>query len=171
MSSNREIPTHTSRKISGDHGSPAMSNVRAILAQQLLRSDTFARLAYTSVDGTPRVLPIWFHWTGEEMVFGTPLHSKKVKTLTSNPAVAVTVDTQQAPPSALLLRGRVTITEHDDIFEDWYAAARRYLGDEAAVEWRAGYRSMPFRWARIALRPDWVALLDFQTRLPGPMAG
>jgi nitroimidazol reductase NimA-like FMN-containing flavoprotein (pyridoxamine 5'-phosphate oxidase superfamily) len=141
------------------------------LAQRLLRSNIYARLAYTSVDGTPRVLPIWFHWTGEELIFGTPLHSKKVKSLTRNPAVAVTIDTEEAPPSALLVRGRARITEHDDVFDDWYAAARRYLGDEAADEWRAGYRSLPFRWARIALRPEWVGLIDFQTRLPAAMAG
>ncbi len=31
------------------------------VAQQLLASRELARLAYTWTDGTPRVVPIWFH--------------------------------------------------------------------------------------------------------------
>jgi hypothetical protein len=42
------------------------------IAQELLRSTLPARLAYTWPDGTPRVVPIWFHWTGEEIVMGGP---------------------------------------------------------------------------------------------------
>ena len=42
------------------------------IAQELLRSTIPARLAYIWLDGTPRVVPIWFHWTGREFVLGTP---------------------------------------------------------------------------------------------------
>ena len=31
------------------------------VAQELLHSTNLARLAYTWHDGTPRVVPIWFH--------------------------------------------------------------------------------------------------------------
>ena len=34
------------------------------VAQTLLQSTIPARLAYSWTDGTPRVVPIWFHWTG-----------------------------------------------------------------------------------------------------------
>lgn len=37
------------------------------VAQELLHSTVPARLAYTWLDGTPRVVPIWFHWNGEEV--------------------------------------------------------------------------------------------------------
>lgn len=33
------------------------------VAQDLLGSKELARLAYTWLAGTPRVVPIWFHWT------------------------------------------------------------------------------------------------------------
>jgi len=36
------------------------------IAQELLGSTELARLAYTWSDGTPRVVPIWFHWTGTD---------------------------------------------------------------------------------------------------------
>jgi hypothetical protein len=40
-------------------------------AKRLLASTVPARLAYTSTDGMPRVMPTWFHWTGDELVMAT----------------------------------------------------------------------------------------------------
>ena len=34
------------------------------LAQELLSSNSPARLAYTGLDGSPRAIPIGFHWDG-----------------------------------------------------------------------------------------------------------
>ena len=45
---------------------------------ELLRSTIPARLAYTWPDGTPRVVPIWFHWTGEEVIVASPADAPKV---------------------------------------------------------------------------------------------
>src|SRR5437870_2151787 len=42
------------------------------VAQELLGSREPARLAYTWLDGTPRVVPIWFHWDGRALVLGSP---------------------------------------------------------------------------------------------------
>ncbi len=44
-------------------------------AQELLQSPVPVRLASTRKDGTPRVVPIWFHWNGEQIVPGSPAHS------------------------------------------------------------------------------------------------
>jgi hypothetical protein len=51
------------------------------VAQRLLRSPLPARLAYQWTDGTPRVIPIGFHWNGAELVFGTPPDAPKMKAL------------------------------------------------------------------------------------------
>jgi hypothetical protein len=59
------------------------------IAQQLLVSQIPARLAYIWTDGTPRVIPIWFHWNGSEFVMGTPPKAPKLKALVKNPKVAV----------------------------------------------------------------------------------
>jgi len=40
------------------------------IALELLASRQPARLAYTWTDRTPRVVPIWFTWTGDELVCG-----------------------------------------------------------------------------------------------------
>ncbi|MCK9921380.1 hypothetical protein MXD61_05635 [Frankia sp. AgPm24] len=47
----------------------------SLRARTPLASTIPARFAYVALDGTPRVVPTWFHWTGEELV-----------TLTSSPA-------------------------------------------------------------------------------------
>jgi nitroimidazol reductase NimA-like FMN-containing flavoprotein (pyridoxamine 5'-phosphate oxidase superfamily) len=62
------------------------------VAQTLLCSANPARLAYVWRDGTPRVVPIWFHWTGSEIVIGTPAKAPKLKVLRNNSPVALTID-------------------------------------------------------------------------------
>ena len=70
------------------------------VAQTLLQSANPARVAYVWTDGTPRVVPIWFHWTGEEVVLGTPSTAPKVKALRQNPKVALTIDSNAPPQGA-----------------------------------------------------------------------
>jgi nitroimidazol reductase NimA-like FMN-containing flavoprotein (pyridoxamine 5'-phosphate oxidase superfamily) len=55
------------------------------VAHQLLQSTIPARLAYTWTDGTPRVVPIWFHWTGEDVVMGGPPDAPKINAIRANP--------------------------------------------------------------------------------------
>ena len=70
------------------------------IAQELLRSRIPARLAYVWLDGSPRVVPIWFHWTGQEFVMGSPPKAPKLKALKLNPKVAltITIDDNTFPP-------------------------------------------------------------------------
>jgi hypothetical protein len=42
------------------------------VAQELLHSTNLARLAYTWRDGTPRVIPIWFHWRTAKISCSVP---------------------------------------------------------------------------------------------------
>jgi hypothetical protein len=141
------------------------------VAQRLLASRELARLAYVAKDGTPRVLPMLFHWTGDELVLPTFANSAKVRSLRSDPEVAVTIDSFGPPPEVLLLRGRVTLTEVDGVLPEYVAAHIRYYGEEqgrantAELEQAQGVRMV-----RIGLRPSWVGVIDFQTRFPAPMA-
>jgi hypothetical protein len=143
-------------------------------ARRLLAARLPARYAYTARDGTPRVLPSWFHWTGDELVMPTFISAPHVRhparrlaALRANPDVAVTIDTETFPPEVLLLRGRAAITEVDGVVPEYALAARRYMGDQAATAYLAEIDRPGTRMARIALRPTWVGLLDFQTRVPG----
>ncbi len=147
-------------------------------ARRLLASTIPARFAYTARDGTPRIVPTWFHWTGEELVMPTFLAAPHVRhaatrlgTLRANPDVAVTIDTEHFPPEVLLVRGRVSISEVDGVVPEYAAAARRYLGDQAAAAYLAQIDRPGTRMARIALRPAWVGLVDFQIRQPSTLGG
>lgn len=136
------------------------------IARRLLASTVPARLAYTALDGTPRVLPMWFHWTGDELVLATHAPSHKVDALAANPAVAVTIDTEASPPEALLLRGHAAVTNVDGMVPEYASAARRYLGEEYAAGLVAQVDRPGTRMARIAVRPTWAGVLDFQTWFP-----
>jgi hypothetical protein len=140
-------------------------------AQRLLASALPARLGYVALDGTPRVTPIWFHWTGEALVMATFVPAPKVRALEEHPAVALSIDTDTFPPEVLQLRGPVTVTEVEGPVDEYAAAAHRYLGDVEAAGYLDDLRARRPAMARIELRPTWVGLLDFRTRLPAALGG
>ena len=138
-------------------------------AQQLLVSTNPARLGYTWRDGSPRVVAMWFQWTGREVVMSSPVRAPKVKVLQDRPAVAVTIDDARAfPYRELMIRGRADVSVQDDVPEEYAEAALRYFGQEQGKAWVDGLRGNPM--ARIAVVPEWVGLLDFETRFPSALA-
>ncbi len=78
------------------------------IAQSLLIAPIPARLAYSWLDGTPRVVPIWFHWTGEQIVMGTPPRAPKLRALENGAAVAITIDANEWPYHVLSVRAGST---------------------------------------------------------------
>lgn len=139
------------------------------VAQGLLREVITARLAYVALDGTPRVLPINYHWTGEEIVMGGFARSNKNRALRANPAVALTIDTTEPPPRVLLVRGRAEITEIDGVVPEYETVMRRTMPADAADAYFAELVRHGVRMERIAVRPAWVGVTDFQTRFPAGM--
>jgi hypothetical protein len=104
------------------------SDARTILltdpvAQEMLRSTIPARLAYTWHDGTPRVIPIWFHWTGDEILLGAPPNSPKIRALATHPAVSLTIDTNDWPCKVLMIRGVANVAVDPEPFPEWLLAA------------------------------------------------
>ena len=99
-------------------------------SQELLQSKIPARLAYVWTDGTPRVIPIWFHWNGREIVMATPPKAPKLKALARNPKVSLTIDDNTFPHKVLLIRGTARLEPLDRIVPEYEAAAERYFGTE-----------------------------------------
>ena len=138
------------------------------VAQALLESRQPAHLAYTWNDGTPRVVPIWFTWTGEVIVFGTPVKAPKLKALRQRADVAVTVDDASAwPYKVLLVRGTAAVDVLDHVAPEYAQAAQRYFGAEQGAAWVSQLQGQPM--ARVAVTPTWVAVLDFETRFPSAL--
>lgn len=140
------------------------------VAQTLLRSAIPARLAYTWLDGTPRVVPIAFQWTGTHIVLGSPPKAPKVRALARNPQVALTIDTEGWPAKVLMLRGTATVEMIDHVNPEYAAAMPRYLGEDGGRAWVEQLRGMVHSWARIAIEPAWAGILDFETRIPSGLA-
>jgi hypothetical protein len=137
------------------------------VAQHLLSSPIMARLAYTWRDGTPRVVPMWFHWTGEDILMGAPPNSPKMKALTDRPQVAVSIDGIDWPYQWLNVRGTASVEVFLEAFPEYQAMAHRYLGDAGGQQFLAALDQTFDRWVRIAIRPEDVRILDFQARFPG----
>jgi PPOX class probable F420-dependent enzyme len=138
------------------------------IATELLSSPLLARLAYTWSDGSPRVVPIWFHWDGTAVVMGTPVRAPKVRALQKRPEVAITIDSDSWPYSVLLLRGSVEVEELDSVAPEYAAAAERYFGPEQGRAWVEPLRGQPM--VRLRVEPTWVDIIDFQTRFPSALS-
>lgn len=136
------------------------------VAQRLLHSTNPASLAYVWRDGTPRVVPIWFHWTGSEVVIGTPAKAPKVKVLRNNSPVAVTIDSNDWPYKVLEIRGKAQIERVRGIVPEYATASERYFGREQGKAWVTQAEQMFPEMVRIAVRPEWVAVIDFEKRFP-----
>jgi len=136
------------------------------IAKELLQSTIPARLAYVCSDGTPRVIPIWFHWNGKHIVLGTPLTAPKMKALMKNPKVALTIDTNSWPHKVLQIRGTAQIETVDGVVPEYAAAAQRYFGKDQGQIWIEQAKKMFPRMARIIINPEWVSIIDFEKRFP-----
>jgi Pyridoxamine 5'-phosphate oxidase len=138
-------------------------------AQELLTSSSMARLAYLAADVTPRVIPIGFYWTGDQVVVSTAATAPKVPALSVRPDVALTIDSGDTPSGAraLSIRGRASVRIVDGVTEEYLASARKTMEAAAAAQFEQNCRALYRQMARIAITPHWVRYYDFGAgRLP-----
>lgn len=89
-----------------------------------------------------------------------------MKALTKNAKVALTIDKDTYPPKVLLVRGTARVEVIDGVAPEYLQAARKYLGEEQGREFEKEARGLYKQMARITIEPEWVKLLDFETRFP-----
>jgi hypothetical protein len=135
-------------------------------AQQLLGSTEPARLAYTALDGDPRVIPIGFWCDGERIVIATVPKSAKVAALRKNPRVAITVDTGAFPPKVLLIRGTAELELVQGVPDEYIEGGRKLMTADQFPEWEAGVKGLYTEMVVITITPTWAKLLDFETTIP-----
>ena len=104
-------------------------------AQELLAATSSAHLAYTAEDGTPRVVPVGYFWTGTEFVISTAASAPKVAALKARPDVALSIDGGETPEQtrALSVRGRASVEIVVGVVPEYLAAARKSMGAAAAA--------------------------------------
>lgn len=103
----------------------------------LLESRIPARMAWVAGDATPRIAPIWFGWTGSELVMSTFAGSRKTADLSDGTVVSVSIDTEGFPYRSLSLRGPITARSTRGLSPEYREAASRYLGPLMGERWLA----------------------------------
>ncbi len=136
------------------------------LAQELLHSNIPARLAYTGVDGFPRVIPIGFYWNGAQFIMATSSNAPKVRALRKHPTVALTIDTVSFPPHVLMVRGTASLEIVDGVPPEYLEASHKQISADQWEAFEAQVRATYKQMARIAINPEWAKLFDFVTRAP-----
>jgi general stress protein 26 len=139
-------------------------------SKELLESKIPARLAYVWTDGTPRVIPMWFHWDGEHLIFASPPKAPKLKALAKNPKVSITIDDNVFPHKVLLIRGTAKLQTVNGIVPEYAKAAERYFGREQGQAWVQQLQTLISNMVRITVTPEWVGLLDFRSRFPSALS-
>jgi hypothetical protein len=135
-------------------------------ARELIASRVPARIAYIALDGTPRVVPVNYHWNGSTVVIGSAATSAKVAALRANPRVAITIDSEAMPPQYILLRGAASVEVVDGVPEVFLTAARRRTPEEFWDAWVAGVHNLYSQMAVITITPHWAKLIDCDTTAP-----
>jgi hypothetical protein len=138
------------------------------VAQELLRAPIPARLAYNWKDGSPRVIPIGFFWTGEEIVMCSPEGAPKNEVI-DHTKVAITIDSNILPFKVLLVRGTANVTIINNIPEEYIQACIQLMGNEVAQGWFKSLEPLAPNikyFTRVGVKPEWVGILDFETRFP-----
>ncbi|HXW85450.1 MAG TPA: TIGR03618 family F420-dependent PPOX class oxidoreductase [Candidatus Binataceae bacterium] len=82
--------------------------------EQLLKQPNVAVVAVTAPDGAPHAVPTWYEYRGGEIVFHTGLRTFKYRCLAHDPRITLVIDTRKPPYKAVILKGRVSMTEDFD---------------------------------------------------------
>ena len=126
----------------------------------LLESRIPARIAWVAADGTPRLAPMWFSWTGSEVVVSAFAGARKLADLVPPAPVAVSIDTEAFPYRSIAIRGVVTdLSPVPGLTPDYEAAAARYLGDQVGRRWCEALRPHTSQ-IRITIRPTRAVVAD-----------
>jgi PPOX class probable F420-dependent enzyme len=80
-------------------------------------------------DGSPHLVPVWFHWDGRAITVWTTEARAWVRNLRRDPRAAFSVQTFEEPYPAVVMRGTATVATADDAatLEEIRAITRRYV--------------------------------------------
>jgi PPOX class probable F420-dependent enzyme len=82
--------------------------------EAFLAEPRMAHLATVDAAGKPRVRPVWYLWRDGAMWILTRLHRHTGRDVADNPAVAVSVASDERPYRAVIVRGTAEILERDE---------------------------------------------------------
>ena len=101
---------------------------------------------------------------------GDSTESTETKSPRKKFQVSLTIDDNNFPHKVLLIRGTAHLDTVEGIVPEYVAAAERYFGREQGQAWIKHLRGLIPGMVRITVTPEWVGLLDFQTRFPSALS-
>ena len=99
-------------------------------------------------------------------MLGTPAKAPKVRALTSGVKVALSIDGNAWPYKVLQIRGTAQVETVPGVVPEYALAAERYFGADQGRVWVKQVEGMFSHMVRIAVKPEWVGVLDFEKRFP-----
>ena len=93
------------------------------------------KLAYTSRDGRPLVVPVWFIVEDGTLVFNTGKDTAKGRALARDPRATLCVDLEERPYGFVQVQGTAELSEEPaELLRTAIAIAARYMGQDRAEE-------------------------------------
>ena len=96
----------------------------------LLHSTALAHVATIGPHGEPHCTPVWFDWDGTHLRFSQTRTRQKLRNLTRDPRIALSIVDPANPYHSLEIRGVVTRVEDDQDLAFINALAKKYLGQD-----------------------------------------
>ena len=78
----------------------------------------------------------------------------------------MTINETSWPYKVLLIRGTAQIETINGVVPEYAASAIRYFGEEQGKAWASQIDGMFTQMTRIEVQPEWVGILDFESRFP-----
>ena len=93
------------------------------------------KLAYTSRDGRPLVVPVWFIVEDGTLVFNTGKDTAKGRALARDPRATLCVDLEEPPYGFVQVQGNAELSEDQaELVRTATAIGARYMGEDRAEE-------------------------------------
>jgi PPOX class probable F420-dependent enzyme len=93
------------------------------------------KLAYTSADGRPLVVPVWFIVEDGTLVFNTGKDTAKGRAMARDPRATLCVDLEEPPYGFVQVQGAAELSEEPaELVRTATAIAARYMGQDRAEE-------------------------------------
>jgi len=131
----------------------------------LVDKQPIMQIGYAAGDGGPRAVPVGYLLREGAFVFFTIPSSDKVRDLTRDPRIALTIDVYP-PPCCLLVRGTAELREEDGVPDQYLEASFRTMPADQHAAFEEQVRALYDSMVRVVVTPTWVRLNDFQRTAP-----
>jgi PPOX class probable F420-dependent enzyme len=98
--------------------------------KKYLDDKSFANIATINKDGTPQVSPVWIERDGDQVIINSEKKRLKVKNVTRDPRVSISIQNPANPYEYVEIRGDVVEVTEKGGSEGIDRLAKKYLGQD-----------------------------------------